>query len=417
MTPWERFERRFLGKPPAAAVDTDGMLAFARGRCLPVARDRRTGYRKPARQSALHGLRSRRWPPRPRTPWPSSTSSRPWSSGSRPRPRPRAGWETHIKEAAREGRGCGEGPAGLPGEGRLPQLRGTSGPRRPEADTLVDGGPHRPHRAHRQGGSPQSDAEPRVQSARELSLVIGNTVIQNLRTELSDLQKEYSQALGDAGGQAPRHGPSAQLDSYARKRSCATRCVTSSRSVETEYRTAASQEASLQASLEVAKQEALEVNRKAIEFGVLKREVETNQQLYKELLTRNKQTGLEQELETTNIRIVERAEVPRAPISPQRTRNYQLALLDRPRPGHRPHRVLRAHGQHAEDPRGREGAPGLPFLGMVPDVGVKSGGQQLPAAVAPDPEESPVGGGRGLSRAAHEPHLLVGREERVGRSW
>ena len=85
------------------------------------------------------------------------------------------------------------------------------------------------------------------------------------------------------------------------------------RSVETEYRTAASQEASLQASLEAAKQEALEVNRKAIEFGVLKREVETNQQLYKELLTRNKQTGLESELKTTNIRIVEKAEAPRAP--------------------------------------------------------------------------------------------------------
>ena len=85
------------------------------------------------------------------------------------------------------------------------------------------------------------------------------------------------------------------------------------RSLEAEYRTAASQEASLNANLEAAKQEAQEVNRKAIEFGVLKREVETHQQLYKELLTRNKQTGLESELKTTNIRIVEKAEPPRVP--------------------------------------------------------------------------------------------------------
>ena len=96
---------------------------------------------------------------------------------------------------------------------------------------------------------------------------------------------------------------------------------------EADYRTAASQEASLQANLEVVKQEAMGVNRKAIEYGVLKREVESNQQIYKDLLTRTKQTGLETELETTNIRVVEKAEVPRGPVSPQRTRNYQLGAL------------------------------------------------------------------------------------------
>src|SRR5260370_36060718 len=95
------------------------------------------------------------------------------------------------------------------------------------------------------------------------------------------------------------------------------------RAAETDYRTAAQQESNLQVSLDVVKREALEVNRKAIEFGVLKREVESNQQLYKDLLNRNKQTGLETELKTTNIRVVENAEGPRGPISRQQMRNYE----------------------------------------------------------------------------------------------
>ena len=58
-----------------------------------------------------------------------------------------------------------------------------------------------------------------------------------------------------------------------------------------------------------------------------KREVETNRQLYQDLLTKTKQTGLETELKTTNIRVVEKAETPRGPISPNRMRNYQVALI------------------------------------------------------------------------------------------
>jgi uncharacterized protein involved in exopolysaccharide biosynthesis len=152
--------------------------------------------------------------------------------------------------------------------------------------------------------------------------VMGSTVVQSMKTELADLHKEEAR-LGESLGD--RHPDMVKVRSQIRAAEEKIRAEMRNivRSLEAEYRTAASQEANLQANLEVAKQEALEVNRKAIEFGVLKRDVESNQQLYKDLLTRNKQTGLESELETTNIRIVEKAEVPRSPLSPQRMRNYR----------------------------------------------------------------------------------------------
>ncbi len=58
----------------------------------------------------------------------------------------------------------------------------------------------------------------------------------------------------------------------------------------------------------------------------MKRELETNRQVYQDLLTKTKQTGLETELKTTNIRVIEKAEPPRRPIAPQKTRSYQVAV-------------------------------------------------------------------------------------------
>src|SRR5262249_34799767 len=157
-------------------------------------------------------------------------------------------------------------------------------------------------------------------------VVMANPVVQGLKGQLADLHKEevrLSDSLGD------KHPDMIKVRSEIRATEDKLRSEMRSvvQAAEADYRTAASQEATLQQNLEAVKQEAMGVNRKAIEYGVLHREVDSNQQIYKDLLTRTKQTGLQTELETTNIRVVEKAEVPRGPISPRRVRNYQLAVL------------------------------------------------------------------------------------------
>ncbi|HEX9187664.1 MAG TPA: polysaccharide biosynthesis tyrosine autokinase, partial [Vicinamibacteria bacterium] len=141
-----------------------------------------------------------------------------------------------------------------------------------------------------------------------------------------------------------------------------------------EYRTALAREARLQASLDAVKREAQESNRKAIEYVALQREVDTNQKLYQELLTKTKQTGLETELKTTNIRVVEKAETPRGPVSPRPMRNYQIAVLVGLLAG-----IALALGfEHLDNtfksPEDVKEHLQVPFLGMVPDFGLKSGG-------------------------------------------
>jgi capsular exopolysaccharide synthesis family protein len=172
------------------------------------------------------------------------------------------------------------------------------------------------------------------------------------------------------------------------------------RAAENDYRTAASQEANLNASLEAVKLEAMGVNRKAIEFGVLKREVDSNQQLYKDLLNRNKQTDLQSELRTTNIRVVEKAEAPRAPFSPRRMRNYQLALLIGLGLGIGLVLLFEHLDSTLKTPEDVKEHLGLPFLGMVPDVSARA----QPAA----PRASPL--------ILKNPHSAVAESYRVLRT-
>src|SRR6185436_12855387 len=151
--------------------------------------------------------------------------------------------------------------------------------------------------------------------------VLANPIVQGLRTRLGEAQQKQSR-LGDTLGE--RHPDMVALRAEIAASEDKLRAEIGSvlRSVESEYRTALQQEQKLQAGLESAKSEALVQNRKAVEYAILKREVETNQQLLKELMGRSQETGLESglnsELKSTNIRIVEKAEVPRIALTPQR---------------------------------------------------------------------------------------------------
>jgi len=69
------------------------------------------------------------------------------------------------------------------------------------------------------------------------------------------------------------------------------------------------------------------MNRKAIDYGVLARDAESSRQVYNSLLQRAKETGVSGELRSSNIRIIDRAEHPRSPISPKRTLDSILGIF------------------------------------------------------------------------------------------
>jgi capsular exopolysaccharide synthesis family protein len=94
-----------------------------------------------------------------------------------------------------------------------------------------------------------------------------------------------------------------------------------------QYTTALQRENMLHDALEKQKQEANKLNESAITYTILKRDVETNRQLYEGLLQKLKEAGVSAGLKSNNFRIVDRAAPPTGPIEPNIPRNLLFAMV------------------------------------------------------------------------------------------
>jgi len=75
------------------------------------------------------------------------------------------------------------------------------------------------------------------------------------------------------------------------------------------------------------KSKGLNVKDKEIQYSMLKRDVETNKHMYESLLKRIKETEVTGELKTTNIRVIDKATVPKSPVKPKKKLNLLIALF------------------------------------------------------------------------------------------
>jgi polysaccharide biosynthesis transport protein len=209
--------------------------------------------------------------------------------------------------------------------------------------------------------------------------VLSNANLQPLRTQLADLQRQQArlaETLGDKHPEMVR----LRAEIRALEDKIGAETQNAIHSVETDYETAKQQEASLQASMEGVKREMLDLNNQTVEYEVLKRDVEANKALFRNLTTRSKETGLESELKATNIRITEKAEIPRAPYLPNRPRNYQLAVIIGLAIGLGLTVLVEQLDNTLKTPEDVKQHLDLPFLGMVADVSTRRAGPNAPPA-------------------------------------
>jgi succinoglycan biosynthesis transport protein ExoP len=99
------------------------------------------------------------------------------------------------------------------------------------------------------------------------------------------------------------------------------------RSLRSEYLAAVQREKMLTTAMEEQKQRANKLNESAIEYSVLKRDADSNHQLYDSLLQKLKEAGIAAGLRSSNIRVVDVAQVPDLPVSPHVLRNLAFGLL------------------------------------------------------------------------------------------
>ncbi len=132
----------------------------------------------------------------------------------------------------------------------------------------------------------------------------------------------------------------------------------------------------------------------AIQFQMLQQEAESNRQLYDILLRRFNESSITEEVRTVNIYIVDRAEVPEAPVRPKKAKGILIALALGLGLGI----GLAFFADYIDDtvnsPEELEKQFGLPYLGSVPRFDVQSDDGALP--VLQDPKSQAAEAYRGL---------------------
>ena len=198
-----------------------------------------------------------------------------------------------------------------------------------------------------------------------LPAIISNAFVQQQKSELADLQRQQAQLSEKLG---PRHPDMAKLglaiqNVEAKIQGEIGKVVQSMRN---DYEQTLAQEQSLTNALEQQKRDALALNRAGIEYGVLSRDAASNRQIFESLMQRTKETGISGELKTSNIRIVDAAETPRAPATPNARNNMLLALLGGATLAIGLAMFFEYLDNRIKSPEDLKQHLGLPFLGMVP---------------------------------------------------
>ncbi|MGO9404757.1 MAG: GumC family protein [Terriglobales bacterium] len=138
-----------------------------------------------------------------------------------------------------------------------------------------------------------------------------------------------------------------------------------------QYLAALQRENMLSGSFEKQKQEANKLNESAIEYSILKRDLDTNRTLYEGLLEKLKEAGVTAGLKSNNFRIINAARVPTSPSEPNIPRNLAFALVLGIISGVGLAFVLENMDNTVRTPEQATALSALPSLGMIP-LGSKS---------------------------------------------
>jgi capsular exopolysaccharide synthesis family protein len=156
--------------------------------------------------------------------------------------------------------------------------------------------------------------------------VFDDKLLQDLTEKLAELERERSRLISTFNADYPRVKEiQSQIDEseavLAQERERAAERITK------DYRAAVDREAMLQKAFEEQQREANVIAEKSVQYQILKREADTNKQLYVGLLEKLKETGVSTSMKATNIRVVDLAYPPKKPDRPRIALNLSLALV------------------------------------------------------------------------------------------
>ena len=192
-----------------------------------------------------------------------------------------------------------------------------------------------------------------------------SALLEKLREQQADLKIQVAQLSTQFG---PSYPKLAQLNSQLKEvdaqiqsemRKVASR-------LRGDYLAAVQRESMLRSALEQQKQQANKLNESAIEYSLLKRDVDANRTLSEGLLEKLKEAGVTAGLRSNNFRIVDAARIPTSPSGPNMLRNLAFALALGLSTGIGLAFLVESMDNTVRTPEQAQTISSLPSLGMIP---------------------------------------------------
>jgi capsular exopolysaccharide synthesis family protein len=155
--------------------------------------------------------------------------------------------------------------------------------------------------------------------------IAGSPQVQLHKSQLAELQRQKAQLAERYGEKHPEiQKINAQLADERRQLEAET--AKALQTVKNEYERALLEERTLAANLEEAKKDVQDLGRKSVSYNVLEREARSNRTVYEALLQRENELRVASNSRANNVRVVEKAEIPKGPISPTGRRTWLLSI-------------------------------------------------------------------------------------------
>jgi capsular exopolysaccharide synthesis family protein len=162
-------------------------------------------------------------------------------------------------------------------------------------------------------------------SADSLQVVSQNPQVQKYKSELAELQRQKAQLSEKYGDKHPEIlRVNAELANAQRQLELET--AKALQVVQNEFERARLEERTLAAGLEDAKRDAQDLSRKSVSYNVMEREARSNRTVYEALLQRANELRVSSNSRANNVRVIDHAEVPKAPITPTGRRTWLLSI-------------------------------------------------------------------------------------------
>jgi len=212
-----------------------------------------------------------------------------------------------------------------------------------------------------------------LSSSRDL---LDNKALATFRESKAKLELEYQEQLRTYKPGHPKMvALQAQIDVAEARIQSESKAITSSVEVSAKAAldSAKAQEERLRARVESAKRNILDVQDQGIRYNILKRDVDTNREMYSGLLQRLKEVGVTAQVGTNNISVVDKADVPLFPFRPDVGKGAMTGLLLGLMAGLALAFVVEYMDDSIKFPDEVERFTGLPLIGVIPRVNTTKG--------------------------------------------